>query len=79
LYKGWNWDSHPFIYYHYGYYNLTGVSGRWRSYNNQTGTATMWLCIGLNGTNCPIEWELDPGDTLDMDGMDFVKSIKLER
>lgn len=38
----------------------------------------MRLCMGLNGTNCPDGWEMDPGDTLDLDGMQDVKSIKLE-
>ncbi|MGW3291206.1 hypothetical protein ACWDR3_41915 [Streptomyces sp. NPDC001002] len=77
LYKGWSWDSHPFTYYYYGYYNLSGVSGRWRFYNNQTGGATMWLCMRVNGANCPEAWKLDPGDTLDMDNSQDVKSIKL--
>ena len=79
LFKGWSFESHPFIYYHYGYYNLTGVSGRWRAYNHQTDKATMWLCLGLNGTNCPVEGKLNPGEKLDVDGMQNVKSIKLER
>ncbi|MBE8517055.1 hypothetical protein ILP97_05940 [Amycolatopsis sp. H6(2020)] len=79
LYKGWNWESHPFVYYHYGYYNLTGVSGAWRAYNNQTGTATMWLCWGLNGTNCPTGLKLDPGEAIDVLNMQYFPSIKLER
>ncbi|WP_406437438.1 hypothetical protein OHB14_58885 [Streptomyces sp. NBC_01613] len=76
LYKGASFDSHPFTYYKYGYYNLTGVTGTWRAYNHQTGNATMWLCQGTNGTRCTIE--LKPGGVIDIRYMEAFKSIVLQ-
>ncbi|MDH6221792.1 hypothetical protein [Streptomyces pseudovenezuelae] len=77
LYKGGSWNSVPFTYYHYGYYNLTGVSGTWRAYNHQTGGATMALCYGLNGTNCLIV--LSENQWRDQPFMQDFKSIVLAK
>ncbi|HEX4059407.1 MAG TPA: hypothetical protein VHY58_00175 [Streptosporangiaceae bacterium] len=39
----------PREYYHYGYYNLSGVYGTRRFTNNQTGGAKAYLCQGYDG------------------------------
>jgi len=39
----------PAEYYHYGYYNLSGVYGTRRFTNAQTGGAKAYLCQGYDG------------------------------
>ncbi|MER7805315.1 hypothetical protein ABTX71_33960 [Streptomyces parvulus] len=77
LYRGasWNNDKPAFSYFEYGYYNLSGVTGTWRIFNNQTGGATMSTCKGFDGTLC--EGNLQMGDHIDKN-MTPINSITLQ-
>lgn len=60
---GWNGDRPSHFYYKYGAYNLSGMYGKHRIFNNQTGSARMRTCTGWNGTGCegylPAGWYID--------------------
>ena len=46
--------SHPHTdYFFYGFDNFSNVTGMHWLFNNQTGGARVYLCLGFNGTNCP--------------------------
>ncbi|MFJ8938624.1 hypothetical protein ACIRL0_23360 [Streptomyces sp. NPDC102365] len=72
---GWNNDQPSHVYYDYGTYNLSGMFGTYRIFNNQTGEATMSTCTGYDGTGC--EGKLPSGWFIDKD-MTPINSITLQ-
>ena len=47
---GWNHDRPEHRFYSYGYHNLHAEYGTHRVFNNQSGAAVVWYCLGYNGT-----------------------------
>ncbi|MDP9092102.1 MAG: hypothetical protein M3N95_03950 [Actinomycetota bacterium] len=47
---GWNGGHPSFMFYTYGYHNLTNQFGTHRTFNNQTGGASMYGCSGYGGS-----------------------------
>ena len=50
--ESWNGDRPSLKYYNYRAYNFSNQFGWHYIYNNQTGGAVFYLCLGYGGTNC---------------------------